>query len=66
VLRYGDDALDLEVLDDGNSTRSNGAGHGLIGMRERVAMLGGEFRAGARRDGGFAVFARLPIAGPAA
>jgi len=29
-------------------------------------MLGGEFRAGARRDGGFAVFARLPIAGPAA
>jgi len=35
-------------------------------MRERVAMLGGEFRAGARQNGGFAVFARLPIAGPAA
>jgi signal transduction histidine kinase len=38
-------------------------GHGLIGMRERVAMAGGELRAGPTEDGGFEVFARLPIEG---
>ena len=36
-------------------------GHGIIGMRERVAVFGGEFAAGPRADGGFRVFARLPI-----
>jgi signal transduction histidine kinase len=61
VLRYGDDALDLEVLDDGNSTRSNGAGHGLIGMRERVAIYDGRIEAGPRAEGGFAVRVHLPV-----
>jgi signal transduction histidine kinase len=36
-------------------------GHGIIGMRERVAVFGGEFAAGPRADGGFRVFARLPV-----
>jgi signal transduction histidine kinase len=36
-------------------------GHGIIGMRERVAVFGGEFAAGPRPDGGFRVFARLPV-----
>jgi signal transduction histidine kinase len=36
-------------------------GHGLIGMRERAAMAGGELRAGPTADGGFEVFARLPL-----
>ena len=67
TVRYGNGAVQVEVCDDGRpSEHIAGGGNGLIGMRERVAMLGGEFRAGARRDGGYAVFARLPIAGPAA
>ncbi len=37
-------------------------GHGLIGMRERVTMFGGDLDAGARSEGGYAVRARLPIA----
>jgi signal transduction histidine kinase len=36
-------------------------GHGIIGMRERVAVFGGEFAAGPKADGGFRVFARLPV-----
>ena len=67
TVRYANDAVQVEVCDDGRPREPTaGGGNGLIGRRERVAMLGGEFRAGARRDGGFAVFARLPIAGPAA
>ena len=67
TVRYANDAVQVEVCDDGRPREPTaGGGNGLIGMRERVSMLGGEFRAGARRDGGFAVFARLPTAGPAA
>ncbi|MFG1882799.1 sensor histidine kinase [Micromonospora sp. NPDC049102] len=51
----------VEVTDDGRRPVSTvGEGHGLIGMRERVALHGGEFRAGPRSDGGFAVSASLP------
>ena len=54
--------VDLEVLDDGvGATPPNGGGHGLIGMRERVAVCGGEMSAGRRAQGGFEVVARLPI-----
>jgi signal transduction histidine kinase len=53
----------VDVTDDGRrSARVAGAGHGLIGMRERVASHGGEFSAGPCDGGGFAVSARLPYA----
>jgi signal transduction histidine kinase len=62
LIRYGDGDLRLEVRDDGLSTGpGNGAGHGMIGMRERVNLFGGELDAGPRPDGGFAVTARLPL-----
>jgi signal transduction histidine kinase len=60
------DALTVEALDDGSGrpqqegSRADG-GHGLIGMRERAALFGGEVRAGPRPGGGFAVHARLPL-----
>jgi signal transduction histidine kinase len=64
TLRYFGDHLELVVVDDGrgstNSVRSNG-GHGLVGMRERVAMLGGSLQAGPRERGGFSVTATLPL-----
>jgi signal transduction histidine kinase len=62
VLRYGEEALDIDIVDDGNAARSNGDGHGLIGMRERVAIYDGVLEAGPRPEGGFAVRVRLPVA----
>ena len=65
VLRYAPRALDVEVRDDGRGpARANGdgAGHGLIGMRERVALYGGALETGARDGGGFAIHAHLPLA----
>jgi signal transduction histidine kinase len=61
-IRYGADSLELEILDDGRggAAASNG-GHGLVGMRERVALYGGRFDASRRPGGGFAVRAKLPI-----
>ena len=63
---YEPDALAVEVVDDGVGA-ANGegpalpdGGHGLEGMRERAAMLGGTLTAAARPDRGFAVAARLP------
>jgi signal transduction histidine kinase len=61
-LSYGPGALTIEVDDDGTSTPQQPAvpGLGLIGMRERVASLGGRLHAGPRPDGGFRVRAELP------
>jgi signal transduction histidine kinase len=64
-VRYGVDELELEILDDGPgpaADATNGAGgHGLIGMRERVSMFGGNLAAGERSGGGYSVHARLPL-----
>ena len=63
VLRYGEQAVDLDVLDNGQSPGTPGAGHGLIGMRERVTLYGGSLAAGQCQQGGFAVRAVLPADG---
>jgi signal transduction histidine kinase len=64
-LRYVPRGLDVEVRDDGRGltdANRDGAGHGLIGMRERVALYGGTLDAGPRQGGGFEIRAHLPIA----
>lgn len=66
LLRYGDDALTIEVVDDGKgSSNGAGGGHGLVGMRERVELFGGSLEAGPTTGGGFRVRARLPLREPA-
>jgi signal transduction histidine kinase len=65
-VRYGGDAVEVEISDDGapGQPRSGGAtdgGHGLVGMRERVALHGGRLHAGERPQGGFVVRASLPL-----
>jgi signal transduction histidine kinase len=62
-IRYAEDRLHVAVTDDGprgGEPESSGGGHGLVGMHERVAMLGGELTAGPRAAGGFEVRAELP------
>jgi signal transduction histidine kinase len=62
-VHHRDRELELDVTDDGRATAADGPGngHGLIGMRERVAVYGGLLDAGSRPEGGFRVHARLPI-----
>ena len=62
VVRYPEDAVVIEVVDDGaGSAGARGTGNGLVGMRERVALFGGELRAGKRVEGGWALHATLPV-----
>jgi signal transduction histidine kinase len=64
-VAFGRNALEVTVanpLQPGGRARADGGGHGVIGMRERAALLGGSLEADAR-DGHFRVRARLPIAG---
>ncbi len=65
VLTLGPEALDVDVRDNGRPVVAGEGGHGLVGMRERAAMLGGSFEAGPMPGGGYRVHARLPLeAGP--
>jgi signal transduction histidine kinase len=65
-VRYGPRDVELEIADDGRGpVARNGSGHGLIGMRERTALYGGDFEARERAGGGFVVRARLPVEGEA-
>ncbi len=62
TVDYGEEELVLEVTDDGRGRgTSTDTGFGLAGMRERVALLHGEFSAAPRPEGGFRVAARLPV-----
>jgi signal transduction histidine kinase len=69
-IQYADRQLEIEVEDDGRGLvaglarpggSGNGNGHGLMGMRERVALYGGDLRIGPRSGGGFEVRARFPL-----
>ena len=69
LLRYCEDMLVLQISDDGAGAAAaqDGAGHGLTGMRERVALYSGTLHTGPRPGGGYQVTARLPLSGaPAA
>jgi signal transduction histidine kinase len=66
VVRYGESRLELSISDDGSdptgrriSSPSENYGH--LGMRERVALFGGDLRVGAKADGGYQVMASLPL-----
>ncbi len=75
TVRYAPDALEVEVVTGAAPLAAvpaapprppvRGGGHGLIGLRERVGVCGGELLAGARPDGGFGVHARIPAQGAA-
>ena len=63
-LTWADDALSVEVADHGDggaSPQLPGAGHGLMGMRERLRVFGGDVRCGPREGGGWEVAASLPL-----
>ena len=64
IVRYRPDELEIEVRDNGRGTAaSDGQGHGLVGVRERVKIFGGEMSAGRLADGGFVLSTRLPLGG---
>jgi signal transduction histidine kinase len=67
TVRHAPEALELEVVDNGRGAAApllagaGGGGHGLIGMRERVGLFGGELQTGPVLPGGYRVWARLPL-----
>jgi signal transduction histidine kinase len=65
AIRYTDTDVELEVADDGRGAGGGPGGHGLVGMRERAAVVGGTLDASPAETGGFVVRARLPLEAPA-
>ena len=64
TVSYRPDELQVEVRDNGAGTAtSDGLGHGLVGVRERVKLYGGDMSAGSAPEGGFVLSTRLPLAG---
>ena len=62
VVSYGNGTVELIVSDDGDGDGGGGgSGHGLVGMRERVSVYGGELEAGPQAGGGFRLRATLPV-----
>jgi len=62
VVRYRPDEVEIEVRDNGNGRAGgDGMGHGLVGIRERVKIYGGEMSARAEPQGGFVLSTRLPV-----
>ncbi len=62
TVRYRPDELQIEVRDDGQgNSASDGLGHGLVGIRERVKIYGGEMSAGTANGSGFLLSTRLPL-----
>jgi signal transduction histidine kinase len=62
TICYAPDEVQIEVRDNGHgAVTSNGHGHGLIGIRERVKLYGGDMTAGTAHGGGFLLSTRLPV-----
>jgi signal transduction histidine kinase len=64
TIQYAPGEVQIEVCDDGRGAgQEGGSGHGLIGIRERVKLYGGDMTAGTTNGGGFTLTTRLPVAG---